>query len=307
MCYSSMVESQYHRYVRETGAEMDIQQFEEIFGWRCSLPSLRILRAVERWFDDPATDAGRRISELIARHERAQVAQLEAGIFASRKRLADAERILAARQTRAAANEQRIASAKIEKALRDLATLNSRKPSPLDARMFSMRYAPIVVNDGGRNLIRLARYHLRRPGDAADEDMKKPGLYNARRDNLERYWRHQFGHTHALLLMWSFFEWVKRDGRSVELQFQPRTPQLMLVPCLYAVWEGDGIRMPCFAVITDEPPPEIAAAGHDRCPINLTPEAAQRWITPQGRSNPELQGLLDERQKPYYAHEVMAA
>jgi len=35
-------------YVRETGAEMDMEQFKEIFGVRMSGPSIRIPRAVER-------------------------------------------------------------------------------------------------------------------------------------------------------------------------------------------------------------------------------------------------------------------
>lgn len=46
MCYSAQVETQYRRYVRETGAEMDLEQFEEVFGMLITLPSLRIPRMV---------------------------------------------------------------------------------------------------------------------------------------------------------------------------------------------------------------------------------------------------------------------
>ena len=90
MCYSAMVESSFSRYVRETGAQMDIDQFEEIFGWREREPGLRILRAVERWFDDPKTPAEQRVAALIAKHNGAQVTKLEQEIFAQRKRIADA-------------------------------------------------------------------------------------------------------------------------------------------------------------------------------------------------------------------------
>jgi putative SOS response-associated peptidase YedK len=211
--------------------------------------------------------------------------------------------------TRSAAESARIGTARLEKSLRDLSLCNGVHTSPLDARVFSMRYAPIIVNAGGRNVLRLARYHLRRPGDSPAEDRNKPGLYNARRDNLDRYWRQQFGATHAVLLMESFFEWVDRpDGGKVELHFRPQTSQLMQVACLYAEWVGeDGRRMPCFAAITDDPPSEVAATGHNRCPVNLTADAAQRWLAPQGRSDAELQALLDERQRPHYEHEVLAA
>jgi putative SOS response-associated peptidase YedK len=264
---------------------------------------------VDRWFDAQHSAAEQRIAGYIARHNARMVTTLETEIFEQRRRVVDAERKLAAKPTKAAAESARIGKARLAKAQRDLSLYNGTQASPLDARIFSMRYAPIVVNADGRNVVRLARYHLRRPGDPPGEDRNKPGLYNARRDNLDRYWRRQFGATHALMLMWSFFEWVDRpDGSKVELQFRPRTPQLMYVACLYAEWEGeDGRRMPCFAAVTDEPPPEVAAAGHNRCPINLTADAAQRWLTPQGRSDAQLQALLDERQRPYYEHEVLAA
>ena len=48
------------------------------------------------------------------------------------------------------------------------------------------------------------RYHCRPEGMPAASDVTKEGRisgkYNARRDNLTRFWRNQFGHTHALML-----------------------------------------------------------------------------------------------------------
>ena len=82
----------------------------------------------------------------------------------------------------------------------------------------------------------------------------------------------------------------------------------MLVACLYADWSDpqEG-RLLSFAAVTDEPPPEIKAAGHDRCIINLRQENVEAWLTPNGRSDDELQAILDDRQKPYYEHEILAA
>jgi len=310
MCASAMLESSYHRYLRDTGAQMDFAQFLEVFGYR-EAELFRILRRVDRWFDDPKTEVEQRIAGLIARYNAAQVPKLEKEVFAQLKRVNDAKRKLETKVTKAAENDVRVGTSKHEKAKRDLALYTGTQPTPLDARVFTMRYAPIVVGVDGKPVLRLARYHLRRPGDAPSEDREKPGLYNARRDNLERYWRKQFGATHGLMLMWSFFEWVDRpDGTKVELHFTPQAGQLMYVPCLYAEWQpqdGSGHAMPCMALITDEPPPEVAAAGHNRCPINLTREAALQWLAPQGKTAAELQALLDERQRPYYEHEVLAA
>jgi putative SOS response-associated peptidase YedK len=44
----------------------------------------------------------------------------------------------------------------------------------------------------------------------------------------------------------------------------------MLVACLYSRrTEPSGDEVYSFAAITDEPPPEIAAAGHDRCVVSI--------------------------------------
>jgi hypothetical protein len=32
------------------------------------------------------------------------------------------------------------------------------------------------------------------------------------------------------------------------------------------------------------PPADVAAAGHDRCIINIKPEHVEAWLTPEGRS-----------------------
>ena len=40
--------------------------------------------------------------------------------------------------------------------------------------------------------------------------------------------------------------------------------------------------------------------------IRLTPQNVDRWLTPQGRSDEELQAILSERQPAYYEHRVAA-
>jgi putative SOS response-associated peptidase YedK len=152
------------------------------------------------------------------------------------------------------------------------------------------------------------RYHLRQAGKPASIDRQFPGLYNARRDNLEKFWRNEFGHDHALMLVTSFYENVDREGKNAVLHFSPRPAQLMFIACLYAEWEDakEGSLF-SFAAITDDPPAEIAAAGHDRCIINIEPQNVDRWLAPDDRSTAELQLILSDKQKPYYEHQVEAA
>ena len=309
MCYSAQLQAAYMRYLRETGCEMDIDQFVEIFGARVSDSSIRIPRAIERWFDDPKNDAERQIKKYIDEYRNAEITKLEREVFAQKKRLADAERTLAAKPTKAAAESQRIATNKIEQALTRIERLKAEKPHPDEARIFPLHFAPIVMQVGAKRLMRLARYHCRKPGEAAFIDRKLPGLYNARRDSLGKYWKGLFGASHAVMLADSFFENVDRDGKNQVLHFVPRPAGTMMIACLFAEWQDPkgGTPLLSFAAITDEPPPEVAAAGHDRMIINLKPEHLDAWLSPQGRSQDELQRILSDRQAPYYEHEVMAA
>jgi putative SOS response-associated peptidase YedK len=309
MCYSSMIRKAFHAYVRETGAEMEIEQFREIYGWSLMDSSIHLPRAVDRWFDEMDGEDAIAIRAVIQKRNTAMVEKLTADIFKQRRRLTDAERVLKEKPTKKAAEDQRIATDKIERAVRRLPLYQGTAPTALDARIFPMHFAPIVIEDEGRRVIRLARYHCRQAGQLASVDRKYPGLYNARRDNLTPYWRNEFGHHHAVMLANSFWENVNRDGKNQVLHFTPEPRQLMHVACIYSVWEdpAGGPSLLSFAAVTDEPSPEIAAAGHDRCIVNLKEASISAWLKPEGRKVDELQGLLDDKQRPFYEHEVLAA
>jgi putative SOS response-associated peptidase YedK len=310
MCYSAMIKEEYAQYVRATGAEIDLDQFMEIFWFGRERDEQRTVpRAIERWFDQPVNDQQLQIRDFIVRRRMAQVAAWEMDLFAQKKRLADAERKLAVKATKAASESRRIAGRKIDTLLHRLGDLHDSGRRASDGRIFPMNYVPIVISDDGRRLIRLARYHCRLAGKLPAVDSQLPGLYNARRDNLQKYWRRAFGTSHALMLVESFYENVDAGGRNVVLHFQPRPPATMFVACLYSVWKepGTGRELLSFAAITDDPPPEVAATGHDRMIINIKPENIDAWLNPQGRTDEELQAILSDRQTPYYEHEVLAA
>jgi putative SOS response-associated peptidase YedK len=308
MCYSAKVEQNLRDLARHFAATLDYSEVERLMMERLAGRSIRLARGFEWNFSNPKSAEERRIQELDAEYRSKKTAELEQEVFKQKKRLGDAERKLKVKETKAALNEQRIATSKIEASLERIALLTGTQPHEDDNRIFPMTYAPIILERDGRNVITLARYHLRQKGKPAFTDQKFPGLYNARRDNLERFWRSEFGRTHALMVVDSFYENVERDHKNVVLHFTPRPAYQMLVACLYAEWSDpkEG-RLLSFAAVTDEPPPEIKAAGHDRCIINLREENVAAWLTPKGRSDEELQKLLSDRQTPYYEHEVAAA
>ena len=128
-----------------------------------------------------------------------------------------------------------------------------------------------------------------RPDDPRSTTRNSPGLYNARRDNLEKFWSEQFGHHHAIMVVESFYENVRlhalehralapgEEERNVVLQFTPNPPQTMLIACLWSHWtDPKQADIRGFAAITDEPPADVAAAGHDRCIINLSRNTSRR-------------------------------
>lgn len=308
MCFSAKVVQSLKEYLRLTGASPDLPQMEDIFQRRLT-ENIRIPRGFERNFDVADSPAEQRIRDLIGQYRSQTTAKLEQEIFTQKKRLADAQRKLQQKETKTARNDERIATEKIDAALHRLSQLNGTQPNSGDDRIFPMTYGPIVVESEGKRWVRLARYHLRQSGKPAFMDRKFPGLYNARRDNIQDFWRREFGHTHALMLVTSFFENVDRDGKNVVLNFTPTPAQLMWIACIYGEWTDpqQGTKLLSFAAITDEPPDEVRAAGHDRIIINIQPENAERWLTPSGRSADELQAILTDRQKPYYEHQVLAA
>lgn len=85
------------------------------------------------------------------------------------------------------------------------------------------------------------------------------------------------------------------------LEFRPR-PQLdMLVACLWAEWSAPGEPdLFSFAAIADEPPVEIAVAGHDRC-IPIKPENVDAWLKPDRANLEGSYAVFDDRERPHYA------
>lgn len=319
MCYSAQVRADYRLYVRQYGAVLDIQEFYDLF-WRRSHDSkVKIPKAMEAAFNDPQNEVERQIKTAIDAYAAEQTVQLEQDLFKQRKRLADAQRTLQAKPTKGAAESQRIAADKIEAAMRKMADLRRTELQDRDSRIFPGQYAPVMVMENGRRVIKPMRYQCRPAGKPAFYDSKYPGTYNARRNNLEGFWKGQFGHTHGIAIINAFYENVNRhrvEGRelgadevpeNVVLEFKPRPVQDMLVACLWSRWSAPGEPdLLSFAAITDEPPPEVAAAGHDRCIIPIRPEHIDAWLHPDPANLAATYAILDDRARPFYEHRMAA-
>jgi putative SOS response-associated peptidase YedK len=308
MCYSAQIAAQYKQFVRLFGAVLSIRAFAHLYFERQSNPKVKIPKAVDALFMEPRTAEEKEIKDLIDAYDASRASVFEQELFKQRKRLADAERALQVKPTKKAADEQRIATNKIEWARGKLSDLHRTELVPDDSRIFPGVYAPVLIWEDGQRVIKPMRYQCRPAGKPAFYDTKYPATYNARRDNLEGgFWKELFGFSHGILVANAFYEHVDQGGKDVILEFRPRGQQDMMVACLWSHWsEPDQPELLSFAAITDEPPPEVAAAGHDRCIIPITPENLDAWLKPD-RSNLAAQyAILDDRERPYYEHRLAA-
>jgi putative SOS response-associated peptidase YedK len=305
---------------RQLGIRLDYDEIEKLFFRRLDDPTLNISRGFEANFDEPSTDRERRIKAAIDEYRSCLATKLEKDLFSQKTRLVNAERSLKEKETKKAREDVRISTTKIDTLSTKLTQLRNAEPNEEDNRIFPFVYAGVIVKSDRQNLLTPMRYHCRPAGSPVFYDRKFPGLYNARRDNLEKFWGGQFGSHHAILVVESFYENVKRHAmehrellsgekeENVVLQFKPEPAQTMYIACLWSHWtDPKEPDLRGFAAITDEPPADVAAAGHDRCIINLKPEHVEAWLTPQNRSTTELQSMLSDRATPVFQHEVLQA
>lgn len=320
MCYSALVWSDYRTYVRDFNARISIKEFYDLFYRRLSDPKISVPKAIEAWFSNPTNDDERQVKELIDRFAAQQQLEFEQRLFQQRTRLANAERKLQTKTTDAAFHDQRIATNKIRQIMGWIDDLKRTELREDDSRIYPMHYAPVIVLEDGQRVVKPMRYQCLPAGKAFENDKKFPGTYNARRDSLNRYWKTTFGNSHGVMLATKFFENVEthrmegrelRPGEKVSntvLEFQPRGLPLMVVACLWSQWTGpeipDGLLS--FAAITDEPPAEVSAAGHDRCIVPIRPGNLDAWLQPNAADLNASYAVLDDRERPYYEHRLAA-
>ena len=320
MCYSAQIEADYKKYVKTFGAHMDIREFARLY-WERAEGSLkaRIPKAMDDAFAGPQSDEEREIKRLIDEYNESHTKALEEELFKQRARLVAAERTLQTKQTKAATESKRIAGEKIEAMLRRLDDIKRVDSEPRDSRIFPGHYAPVLIQEAGQLVVRPMRYLCRIAGKPANYDFRFPGTYNARLDSFAKFWAPLFGYSHGIMIVDSFYENVARskmEGRvlaegeedeNVILQFTPRDGSRMLVACLWSKWTAPGEPdLYSFAAITDEPPPEVAAAGHDRCIVSIKPENVAAWLNPNPEDLAAQYAILDDKMRPYYEHRLAA-
>lgn len=325
MCYSAQIWADFRKYER-LGGQLNIKEFTKLAGW--TRKNRTWVKVVPRVLRHAMTDAASArlpldtVEEARAADAEA-IALIAAEIGAQEERLAEANAKLAsAKPTKKAENDRRVATNKIAAGRKKLEEMKAPAPANGIDRMWPGQFAPVLIRDpetGERTVVPM-RYRCRLPGWTEADEVAKPGTYNARRDKLATVWRRVFGYNHGVIVVSRFYESVylhdlqqrplapgERE-QSVEIMFTPRTGQELFVACLwtYAEGVGDEPGFYTFAAITDDPPPEVAAAGHDRCLVPIREENIDAWLDPDPKNLAAMLAILDDRERPYYEHEVVA-
>jgi putative SOS response-associated peptidase YedK len=306
MCYSAQVQEAYDEYCDQFSADIDIETFTRLYGMKLYDNRVKTPPGLDAAFTADTRTQMQRIREAIQQHKAQQISKLGQEIVAQRDRLAKAELALQTKTTKKASDDKRIATNKIERALEKLADLQRTDLQSGDSRMYPGYYVPVLIMEDGKKIVRPMRYQCRIAGSPESFDTKFPGTYNARLDSLDGFWRKQFGYTHGVAIVTAIYEYVVgANGEKVVLEFKPQTGQDLYVACLWSHWTAPGKDdLYSFAFITDEPPAEVRAAGHDRCIIPLRRKNVDAWLNPDPHDLDTLYGILEDRERPYYGHRV---
>ena len=284
MCYSALAKQSHKIYARDFGATPEMGEYVRLLQEWAEGSTYRFPKAMLDGFAQPQTPQEVEAWALIQMRRQTDALAAQELLFSQKQRLVAAERKLAVKETKAALNDSRIATNKIDKAKRDLEDLNRSEAKARDIRFFPGWYCTVLTEEEGQRVVRPMRYQCRQQGTPAFFDAKYPGTYNASRDSLGGYWKKLFGYKHGLITSTRFYENVEGpDGKNQVLEFAPKTGDDMVIACLWSRWTDPKCQLPdlfSFAAITDEPEPEVAAAGHDRTIINIKPEHVDRWLNP---------------------------
>lgn len=314
MCYSAQIRADYTKLVREYGALLSLDEFAALYAHDAGKQRPKTPKAMDDGFAGARTELGREIVARIQQWHAEEMQALDEELRLQGARLGAAEQALATRPTQKARTEVRVAGNRVERAQTRLADLHRSGLLPRDSRIFPGVYAPVIIAEQGQRVIKPMRYQCRLPDKPARNDVLYPGTYNARRDSLESYWKTAFGHRHGVVVVQSFYEHVARHAlerrtlgpgekpENVVLAFTPQPPRDLLIACLWSEWEGPEGRLLSFAAITDTPPADVAAAGHDRCIVPIRPEHLDAWLNPDPQDLPALYRILDDREAVVLAY-----
>jgi len=169
-----------------------------------------------------------------------------------------------------------------------------------DVLIVPHRAAPVIRQDGARAVLLEMRFSLL--PSWSKEPKVKFATHNARLETIDEKptWKNVFINRHCVVPLTSFIEPIyEGDHAGHMVAFSRNDEQMLLAAGLWDEWvnKTTGEVIQSFAIITHEPPPFIAAVGHDRCPVFVGEAAAKQWLENEGSKPQELKQYLLQSQE----------
>jgi putative SOS response-associated peptidase YedK len=147
-----------------------------------------------------------------------------------------------------------------------------------DGRFYPNWFAPVIIQQDSTKRIVPMRYRVR-PHGSDKEVPTKYNMYNAKIESLlsAQNWRKLIGWNHAVVAVRQFYEYVNK----VEVGIEPLKTETLMLAAVYDEWSSPGgeVRFRSFAIITGPPPETILTIGHHRCPITLSNDEVDQWLS----------------------------
>lgn len=302
MCYSALIKASLKEVSASFRALVDLEEFRHLFDLRLADATVKIPRGIDRYFLESQDPQEVALAPLIRQFHLEEKERTLIAIGGARQEIRDLQqKPTAANRKKIEVRERRLIK------LGEKMALKLDEPSHLDQRVYPHWYAPVVVEEKGQRRLMPMRYRVRGPDGVDIPD--KYNTFNSRLDSLRaaRTWIPLFGRTHVIFPFVHFYEWVERGGVKKEIFFSPEGRDFMWAAGLFSVAKNkEKLPLYSFAMVTDDPPPEISQAGHDRCPIFLAEPKISAWLNPENLAPDELLLLLKNIEKPYYSNGLAA-
>jgi putative SOS response-associated peptidase YedK len=307
MCYSAMIEADLRELQRVFGAKIDWSSFDEAYAIRGQYSQAMIPSGLDSYIIQNAETASqKRLAKMAKEHYQQEIDKFSKKLKKYEQDVKDFE--LKIKNGSKAKDlkeklEKRKATVEWHKEKIEYYEKIEETGAP---RVFPNFYAPVIIQSGKDHLIKLMRYHLC-PKNGKELNAFQYNLFNARRDKLleSRTWKPVFGKQHAIFPFYRFYESVEgKNGEAKIIYFQPKDENIMWAASIYEEAKISAGSLLSFAAVTDEPPPEVAAAGHDRCPVFLSKEHFENWLDPKNISKEDLVKLLRSVVPTVFKHQA---
>jgi putative SOS response-associated peptidase YedK len=138
--------------------------------------------------------------------------------------------------------------------------------------------APVIVRANGKRALELFRWGLI-PRWAKDPAIGN-NMINARAETLAEQpaFKNLLGKRRCLVLADSFYEWRKEGKGKVPMRFKLKSGESFTFAGLWDSWkQPDGNLLRTYTIVTTEPN-DVLRPIHNRMPVMLSNDDAQKWL-----------------------------